>query len=173
MAARRADAPPPSFTLWKEILVAYLAPASTAGLGGLVTGQTDLIVAAFTSIGGTSALVAAMVGSWHLRAPQRMRPITGSGAWRTTKFGVGAGLAALTATLILGVLWRALVDSPLPAWTSRLVLDLPISATIATAMVTWRWERIRRRTAPGRGRTHEPPHRGGEPATPIKEGTTS
>lgn len=62
-AAQRGSAARP-FTLWKEVAVAYLAPALSAGIGGVLGGQPELTTAAFTSIGITSAVVAFVVGGW-------------------------------------------------------------------------------------------------------------
>lgn len=64
VADRRGARP---FILWREVLVAYLAPALMAGAGGVASGQSGLTMAAFTSIAGTSAVVALLIGSWLLR----------------------------------------------------------------------------------------------------------
>ncbi|WP_372025607.1 hypothetical protein ACBG85_27840 [Rhodococcus sp. NyZ502] len=72
VADRRAARP---FTLWREVLVAYLAPALMAGAGGVASGQSGLTMAAFTSIAGTSAVVALLIGSW-LQRRGRSRPWT-------------------------------------------------------------------------------------------------
>lgn len=70
-APSRAAARP--FVLWREVLTAYAAPALMAGTAGVVTGQADLTVAAVTSIAGTSAVVAFLVGAWlrHGGRPRR------------------------------------------------------------------------------------------------------
>ncbi|MET9397351.1 hypothetical protein [Kitasatospora sp. NPDC002965] len=143
------DARPP-FVLWREVLVAYAMPAAMAGAGGLATGQSQLLIAAATTIAGTSAVVAALVG-----ARLRRRP---ADSWSThaprTLLAAGAGLCAAAIGLALG--WSgahwlprvpALADSP---WPDRLRIDLPVSAAIAATMITWRW----RSTRPRRRRAH-------------------
>ena len=55
------------FTLWREVVVAYTAPTLIAGFGGLISGQASLLVSAFTSIGISSAVVAALIGAWLQR----------------------------------------------------------------------------------------------------------
>ncbi|KDN87406.1 hypothetical protein [Kitasatospora cheerisanensis] len=135
----------PPFVLWREVLVAYAMPAVMAAAGGVATGRPQLVIAALTTIAGTSAVVAALVGaglrhrpddSWTARMP---RPL----------LAVGSGLgAAVLASLLgrAGAHWLpdvpALADSP---WPGRLRLDLPISAAIAATMITWRWRGTRRK----------------------------
>ncbi|MFJ7205097.1 hypothetical protein ACIQWR_16330 [Streptomyces sp. NPDC098789] len=71
-------ATPATPALWPDVLIAYAAPALSAGAGGLLTGRPDLTVAALTSIAGTSALVAALTGSRlrrrGVRAPRAVAP---------------------------------------------------------------------------------------------------
>lgn len=133
---------PPRFTLWREVLVAYAAPALTAGAGGLVSGQQDLAVAALTSIAGTSALVAALTGArlqhsgirprWAASLP---KAVLAAGAGL-----VAAAVAAGAAHLALKGLavWPAPLLSGTP-WPGRLPLDLPLSAALAATITTWRW----------------------------------
>ncbi|MFD7031678.1 hypothetical protein ACFWAR_27000 [Streptomyces sp. NPDC059917] len=128
--------------LWPDVLIAYVAPALSAGAGGLLTGRSDLTVAALTSIAGTSALVAALAGirlrRRGVRAPRAAAP---SKALRALGAGlVGAALGAAAAHLAVRGLdaWPA----PFPsgsAWPGRLRLDLPLSAALAAAITTWRW----------------------------------
>lgn len=140
------ERPPPRFVLWREVLVAYAAPALTAGAGGLVSGRQDLAVAALTSIAGTSALVAALTGA-------RLRR-TGLGSRRPVSLpkpvlAAGAGLlAAAVAAGAAHLAVEGLAAWPLPApfafppgspWPERLRLDLPLSAALAAAIITWRW----------------------------------
>ncbi|MGW6575355.1 hypothetical protein ACWGAN_24780 [Streptomyces sp. NPDC054945] len=137
----RADSRPPRpFTLWREVLTAYAAPALMAGTAGVVTGQRDLVVAACTSIAGASAVVAFLVGCW-LRHGGRPRRWT-----LTAPRGVLAAVlvvAAVGAAALLG--WFAARwlpgHTPLPAapWLERLRVDLPVSAALATTIVTLRW----------------------------------
>ncbi|MEU4351079.1 hypothetical protein [Streptomyces sp. NPDC023838] len=137
---RTASRPCRPFTLWREVLTAYAAPALTAGTAGVVTGQQDLAVAACTSIAGTSAVVAFLVGIWlrHGGRPRR---------WTTT-----TPRAALTAVLVITAAGTAAVlgwstaqwlpaHTAVPAtpWLERLRIDLPVSAALATTIVTLRW----------------------------------
>ncbi|MCM2387179.1 hypothetical protein [Streptomyces albipurpureus] len=137
---RRAARP---FTLWREVLVAYLAPALMAGAGGIAGGQGELTVAAVTSIAGTSAVVALLIGTWLQRRP---RP------WTTALPRVAlAALLAVGAAAFAGIVgWFAshwlpahtgVPDTP---WLTRLRLDLPMSAALAASIVSWRWRGAQR-----------------------------
>ncbi|MDH6538686.1 hypothetical protein [Streptomyces sp. SPB4] len=128
------------FTLWREVLTAYAAPALTAGTAGVVTGQRDLAVAACTSIAGTSAVVAFLVGAW-LRRGGRPRP------WATAMPRVVLTVALVIAAAGTAALLGWFAASWLPAhtavpavpWLERLRIDLPLSAVLATTIVTLRW----------------------------------
>ncbi|MDI9902665.1 hypothetical protein QM716_22675 [Rhodococcus sp. IEGM 1409] len=142
VAARRAARP---FTLWREALVAYLAPALMAGAGGVASGQAGLTLAAFTSIAGTSAVVALLIGSWLQRR-------AGSRSWTTALPRIMvAAILAVGAAVIAGLVgWFA--SRWLPghtsvgdtAWLARLQLDLPVSAAVAAVIVSWRWRGVQR-----------------------------
>ncbi|CAM5577312.1 hypothetical protein AB0F92_38900 [Kitasatospora aureofaciens] len=140
---RSAGSPPP-FVLWREVLVAYAMPAVMAAAGGVASGQPQLVIAALTTIAGTSAVVAGALGARLRRRPD------GSWAARAPRLplAAGAGLGAAVLAALLG--WagaRWLPDVPALAgspWPARLRLDLPISATIAATMITWRWRGTRR-----------------------------
>ncbi|MFH7594814.1 hypothetical protein WDV06_06845 [Streptomyces racemochromogenes] len=128
------------FTLWTEVATAYLAPALTAGLGGFLSGQPAVTRAAFTSIGATSAVVACIVGAWLHRGGRPRR-------WTTSmpRPLLTLGLA-ITAVAIAGVAGWFASDwlpshTPVPdaGWLKRLRIDLPLSAGLATTIVTWRW----------------------------------
>ncbi|KIF00438.1 hypothetical protein PL81_41090 [Streptomyces sp. RSD-27] len=128
------------FTLWKEVATAYLAPALTAGLGGFLSRQPEVTRAAFTSIGLTSAVVACIVGSWLHR---RGRPRLWTAAMPRPLLTLGL---AVTAVAIAGLAGWFVSDwlpshTPVPAagWLERLRIDLPLSAGLATTIVTWRW----------------------------------
>ncbi|MFG2910463.1 hypothetical protein ACGF13_36135 [Kitasatospora sp. NPDC048286] len=161
--SKKAPGAPPPFVLWREVLVAYAMPAVTAGAGGAVTGQPQLVAAALTTIGGTSALVAATLGATLRRRPVRTRPA------RTPRVLAAAALGLATAALGLAVglaaaRWLpqlpALADSP---WPKRLPIDLPVSSAIAATITTWRW----RGSRPTRAAQHR------LPATPQPERQTS
>jgi hypothetical protein len=137
---RAASRPSRPFTLWREVLTAYAAPALMAGTAGVVTGQRDLAVAACTSIAGASAVVALLVGAWLRHGGQPRR-------WTTTipRVALTAALVvtATGAAALLG--WFAAqwlpAHTPIPAtpWLERLRIDLPVSAALATTIVTLRW----------------------------------
>ncbi|MGW6425514.1 hypothetical protein ACWF82_22825 [Nocardia sp. NPDC055053] len=122
------------------MLIAYLAPALTAGAAGAATGQAELTVAACTSIAGTSAVVALLIGAW-LHTPKGPRP------WTTVvpRAVLAAALALGAATVVGLVAWlvcrwlsanTSVADT---VWPTRLPLDLPISAAVAAGIVSWRW----------------------------------
>ncbi|MFF1343723.1 hypothetical protein ACFVYT_38805 [Streptomyces sp. NPDC058290] len=136
-APRSATRP---FVLWKEVAVAYLAPALTAGLGGVLSGQPELTMAAVTSIGATSTLVACVVGAWlHRRG--RPRRWTTSAPRLTLALGLAVAAAAVAG--LLGWFASEWLPSHTPVpdagWLERLRIDLPLSAALAAAIVTWRW----------------------------------
>ncbi|MFJ5551887.1 hypothetical protein [Streptomyces sp. NPDC093225] len=163
MTSRKAPGAPPPPSPWREVLVAYAMPAATAGLGGAVTGQPQLVVAALTTIGGTSALVTAALGAALRRRPLRTRPARTPRAFAAAASGLTAAALGLAVGLAAAH-WLpyvpALADSP---WPRRLPVDLPVSSAIATAISTWR----RRGSGPARA----PQHR--LPVTPRPERQTS
>lgn len=128
------------FTLWREVAISYVAPALIAGVGGLVSGRASLLVSAFTSIGISSAVVAALTGSWLQWRGLRHRWLK-SGPWLVTIARIAitaAMLGGLVGWLVnLGAsLWFGAHQWP---WPADLGINLPISATIAATIVTWRW----------------------------------
>ncbi|WP_404953428.1 hypothetical protein [Streptomyces sp. 147326] len=136
----RSRAIPRPFILWREVLTAYAAPALTAGTAGVVTGQRDLAVAACTSIAGTSALVAFLVGAWlrHGGRPRRWTLALPSAAVAVVLVAVATGAAALLGWF--AAQWPlAHTLIPATAWLERLRIDLPVSAALATTIVTLRW----------------------------------
>lgn len=143
MTSTEAPGAPPPPALWPDVLAAYAMPALTAGLGGALTGQPQLVAAALTTIGGTSALVAAVLGAVLRRRPVPTRPVPTRPA-RTPRAlaAAGLGLAGAALGLAAGLAaahWLpqvpALAGSP---WPRRLPVDLPVSAAIAAAITTWR-----------------------------------
>ncbi|GGZ70468.1 hypothetical protein [Streptomyces subrutilus] len=137
---RAAPRPARPFVLWREVLTAYAAPALTAGTAGVVTGRHDLAVAACTTIAGTSAVVALLVGAWlrHGGRPRRWTAVTPRAVLTAALVVATAGAAALLGWF--AVPWLP-VHTPLPAtpWLERLRVDLPVSAALATTIVTLRW----------------------------------
>ncbi|MFB6808188.1 hypothetical protein [Streptomyces sp. NPDC056387] len=154
------SAAPPPFALWREVLAAYAMPALTAGLGGAVTRQPELVVAALTTIGGTSALVAAALGAALRHRPARTRIPRALAAAAVGLAAAALGLAAGLAAAHWLPQVPSLADSP---WPRRLPVDLSVSSAIAATLTTWR----------GRGSrpTRTPQHQ--LPATPRPEGQTS
>ncbi len=136
----RSRSAPRAFILWREVLTAYAAPALMAGTAGVVTGQRDLAVAACTSIAGVSAVVAFLVGTWLRRGGQPRR-------WTTAvpRVALTAALAVTTtgAAALLGWFTAQWLPAhtliPSSPWLERLRIDLPVSAALATTIVTLRW----------------------------------
>ncbi|MEV7600713.1 hypothetical protein AB0O91_25415 [Kitasatospora sp. NPDC089797] len=172
--SKKAPGAPPPFVLWREVLTAYAMPAVSAGLGGAVTRQPQLIVAAFTTIGGTSAAVAAALGLALRRRARRTgpphAPLTPH-APRTPRALAAAAGGLLAAALGLAVGLAAarwlphlppLATSP---WPPRLPVDLPVSSAIAATITVWRWR--------GSRPTREPQHRLSATTTPRPERQSS
>ncbi|WP_030260113.1 MULTISPECIES: hypothetical protein [Streptomyces] len=157
--SKKAPGAPPPFVLWREVLAAYAMPAVSAGLGGVLTHRPELVVAAATSIGGTSAVVAAALGSVLRRRPAHAEPARTPRALAAAALGLAAAALALAAGLAAAH-WLphvpALAGSP---WPRRLPIDLPVSSAIAATVTTWRWR--------GSRRTREPQHR--RPTAPQPE----
>lgn len=117
--------PPRPFKLREEMFIAYLAPTVTAGISGLATHQSALAIAAPTSIGLTSAVVAAITGAILQRR----------GTARRSRRRLPTALAAgLTAGAI-----AAAVGLPASVLLPRLRIDLPVAAVLAATIITWRW----------------------------------
>lgn len=148
-AATQEDGPPVSrsarkkakpFVLWQEVMTSYASPAIMASIGAWMTKDSDLQIAALTTIGGTSALVAWLLGSW-------LRERGAGKRWmiRTNRvvmvllfavFGVGTGL--LGAILTTGLL-EFIPSFDQRVWFDRVWFDFPISATLASTIMIWRW----------------------------------
>ncbi|MGW2398705.1 hypothetical protein ACWCYY_19345 [Kitasatospora sp. NPDC001664] len=138
MRTRTPDAPAP-YVLWKEVLPAYLMPAVMASAGGFASGQPQLVAAALTTIGGSSALVAgALTVALHRRPVPARPPRTPRllAALATGLAGAAAGLAVGLAASQLLPLIPALDGSP---WPGRLPADFAISSAIAGTIATFRW----------------------------------
>ncbi|MFI5761944.1 hypothetical protein ACIA8F_13490 [Streptomyces sp. NPDC051563] len=144
---RAATRPSRPFILWREVATAYAAPALTAGTAGLLTGQRDLAVAACTTIAGTSAVVAFLVGAWLRRGgrPRRWTVTTPRLVLTAALVITGAAAAALLGWFTAQWL-PAHTPVPNSPWLERLRIDLPVSAALATTIITLRW----RATTPAR-----------------------
>lgn len=135
----RSDGPT-AIVVRHEVLLAYVTPAAIAGTAALITRQRELGIAAPTSIAGTSALVAALLASWlraHGATNKRNASTTRRRLVATCAIAsITAGLA--TAAIITGLLPTAIGFQRAP-WMTRMWLDLPLSAGISAAIVSWRW----------------------------------
>lgn len=128
------------FILWREVVMAYAAPASMAGIGGLVTADRGLQIGALTTIGGASALMALMIGlllrirvgriRWVIAAPHLV--VVGM-------FALAGSLFGLYAAWLTAVLLEFMNPSHHLAWVGRVWTDFPLSGFIASTIVTWRW----------------------------------
>lgn len=124
------------FVVWREVLFAYLAPAVCAGAGGLITGQANLLRAAVTSIAGTSAFVALLLGIWLKYQGFRYERLRAAPAvLLTLGFGLGAAVAAAAEAQFL---------TATTSFPDRIRIDFPIAAALAAAIITWRWCSARR-----------------------------
>jgi hypothetical protein len=129
-----------TFVLWREVVMAYAAPAIMAGIGGLVTDDRGLQIGALTTIGGASALMALMIGillrsrvgliRWIICAPHLV--VVGVFALAGSSFG-------LYAAWVTSGLLEFMIPSNHLAWVSRVWIDFPLSGFIASTIVTWRW----------------------------------
>ncbi|MFC9583391.1 hypothetical protein ACFVJ8_11265 [Streptomyces yangpuensis] len=138
--AGRSRATHRPFALWREVLTAYAAPALTAGAAGIATGQRDLAVAAVTSIAGTSAVVAFLVGAWLRNGGHPRRWTTGLPRAAVTAVLAGAATGAAALLGWFAAQWLP-AHTPVPAtpWLERLRTDLPVSAALAATIVALRW----------------------------------
>ncbi|MFC5404164.1 hypothetical protein [Cohnella soli] len=130
------------FVLWREVIMAYISPAIMAGIGGVITGDRALQLGALTTIGGTSALIALMLGlwlrrrggpmhqSWMLRAPRLLVVVL---------FGLGGGMLGLGAAWTLSECLSSIASIGNKAWVDRVWMDFPLSGVIASTIMTWRW----------------------------------
>jgi len=128
------------FTLWREVVAAYVAPTVIAGIGGLVSGQASLLVAAFTSIGISSAVVAALIGTWLQRRGLRHTWLrSGSRIVAIATVAVGATLLGGLVGWLVNIGASAWLGAHQWPWPDGLGINLPISAAIAAVIITWRW----------------------------------
>lgn len=138
-----------AIVVWREVVIAYAAPAAIAGTAALLKRQAELGIAALTSIAGTSALMAALIASWLQR-----HDTTNPRIARTTRlrFVATCAIAAITAGLFTAAIVAGLLPSAIgfrrAPWLTRMWLDLPLSAGISAAIVSWRWRSARDRRRP-------------------------
>ncbi|MGK5506542.1 hypothetical protein [Brevibacillus formosus] len=128
------------FVLWREVIMAYLSPAIMASIGGWITADNGLQIGALTTIGGTSAFIAALLGRWlqsrgvHKSWVTRMPHLALVTVMGMTMAVIGLLAAWLTTELLV-------IFSPgeALAWLGRVWIDFPLSAIIASTLITWRW----------------------------------
>ena len=136
----RAPQRVPKFLLWREVLMSYVGPAVMAGQGGFFSSNPELLLAAFTTIGGSSALLTFCWGLWLQSRP--------AGHWVHTRkrwvvvvsliaMGVSFGLVAAAAVEIL---LNTVVTTQSAAWLHRVWFDFPLSATIGSFVVSFNWK---------------------------------
>lgn len=129
-----------TFVLWREVAMAYAAPAIMAGIGGLATADRSLQIGALTTIGGGSALMALLIGlllrsrvghiRWVIGAPHLV--VVGVFALAGSSFG-------LYAAWVTSGLLEIMIPSNHLAWFDRIWIDFPVSGFIVGTIVTWRW----------------------------------
>ncbi|MCU6707916.1 hypothetical protein M6D81_04250 [Paenibacillus sp. J5C_2022] len=130
------------FVLWREVLMAYVSPAVMAGIGGLITGDRSLQFAALTTIGGTSALIAWLLGLWLRKRGRSKRWVV-----RPPRLLVVVMFVIICASLGFYAAWvtNNVLDmigfSDYSLWFDRVWIEFPLSATIASMSTTWRWRK--------------------------------
>lgn len=130
------------FVLWREVVMAYVSPALMAGIGGLITGDRGLQLGALTTIGGTSALIAWMLGLWLRR---RGGPMDQTWMLRVPHFfvvvifGLGGGMLGLVAAWTISDCLSSNITIGQINWVHRIWIDFPLSGLIASTIVMWRW----------------------------------
>ncbi|SCW67658.1 hypothetical protein SAMN04487970_102747 [Paenibacillus tianmuensis] len=128
------------FVLWREVAMAYASPAVMAGIGGLVTADKGLQIAALTTIGGASALVAWMLGLWLRSLGGKSRWVAGANRVVVTgAFALGGAAFGLFAAWAIPYLFGIVRPFDHAAWLDRIWFDFPLSGTIASTIITWRW----------------------------------
>ncbi|HEY3748581.1 MAG TPA: FAD-dependent oxidoreductase [Pseudonocardiaceae bacterium] len=133
------------FTLWREVVMAYVAPTLIAGFAGLVSGQASLLVSAFTSIGISSAVVATLIGAWlQRRGLSHVWLRSGPLLVAIARVAIGAVLLGGLAGWLVNVGASAWLGAHQWPWPDDLGVNLPVSAAIAATMITWRWRGAQR-----------------------------
>ncbi|MEK4849053.1 hypothetical protein NST04_04155 [Paenibacillus sp. FSL H7-0756] len=129
-----------AFVLWREVVMAYAAPAIMASIGGLITADRGLQIGALTTIGGASALMALLMGLLLRSRVGDMRWVLG--ALHLVVVG-GFALAGSLCGLCAAWVTSGVLDIMMPgihlAWADRIWIDFPLSGFIASTIVIWRW----------------------------------
>ncbi|MEC0168613.1 hypothetical protein [Paenibacillus graminis] len=129
-----------TFVLWREVVMAYAAPAIMAGIGGLVTADRGLQIGALTTIGGASALMALMIGLLLSSRVVHMQWVTGTPHLvMVGVFALAGSLFGLCAAWVTSGLLEIMIPGNHLAWVDRIWIDFPLSGFIASTIVTWRW----------------------------------
>ncbi|OPA80653.1 hypothetical protein BVG16_07555 [Paenibacillus selenitireducens] len=129
-----------TFVLLREVLMAYVSPAVMAGIGGLVTADKILQFRALTTIGGTSALFALLIGLW-LRAKGKQKYwLVRSPQWVVIGlFALGGSMLGLLSAFVTTSIFEIAKLTDFLAWSGHIWIDFPLSATIASTIISWRW----------------------------------
>jgi hypothetical protein len=130
------------FVLWREVLMAYISPALMAGIEGLITGDRHLQIAAWTTIGGASGLIAWLLGLW-LRKQGRGTPwvVRPPRLLVVTMFAIVCAFLGLCAAWVTNGLADISGSIDRSLWLDRIWIDFPLSGTIASLILTWRWRK--------------------------------
>ncbi|NQF14879.1 hypothetical protein HPY31_13265 [Brevibacillus sp. HB1.3] len=137
---KRAGPERKSFVLWREVVMAYLSPAIMASIGGWITADKGLQIGALTTIGGTSALIAALLGRWLQSQGIHKRWVTHTPHLALVAImGMTMAVIGLLAAWLTTELLVIVAPDESLAWLSRVWIDFPLSAIIASTLITWRW----------------------------------
>ncbi|MEQ7050124.1 hypothetical protein ABN764_05630 [Paenibacillaceae sp. P-4] len=125
--------------LWRDIMIAYAAPALMAGIGGVVIGDQILFIAAFTSIGGTSAVTAWIIGRWlqdwglHTQWLNKSHLLVIATIFAFLGVATGLLIALVVTELSIYAFSQEI------AWLDRVWIDFPLSVAIASTTTVCRW----------------------------------
>ncbi|MEK3880863.1 hypothetical protein [Paenibacillus sp. FSL M7-0420] len=129
-----------AFVLWREVVMAYVAPAIMAGIGGLVTADRGLQIGALTTIGGASAFMALMLGLLLRSRVGHMRWVIGAPHLVVLGgFALAGSLCGLCVAWVISGVLELMMPGHHLAWVDRVWTDFPLSGFIASTIVTWRW----------------------------------
>ncbi|WP_339287003.1 hypothetical protein [Paenibacillus sp. FSL E2-0201] len=137
---KSVDSKKKTFVLWREVVMAYAAPAIMAGIGGGGSADRGLQIAALTTIGGASALMALMIGLLLRSRVGHLRWVIGAPHLVVVGvFAMAGSLFGLYAAWVASVVVEIMIPSIHLAWVDRVWIDFPLSGFIASTIVTWRW----------------------------------